>query len=150
MSVISTWAMSVAGISMLAVLIDLILPSGQTKKYIKGVFALIVVIVVITPIFNLFKANFKTSDIFEENAIIIQEDFVYEINQDRLNKLESMIVEDLNQQGVSNISLILNANIFTTDLIVDAVFVSTENVVIFKNLEHKDIKEIVIKSIKNI
>ncbi|MBO4412852.1 MAG: stage III sporulation protein AF, partial [Clostridia bacterium] len=57
MNVISTWVLSVAGISMLAVLVDLILPLGQTKKYIKGVFALIVVVVVITPIFNLFKSN---------------------------------------------------------------------------------------------
>ena len=62
MGVISAWVLSVAGISMLAVLIDLILPTGQTKKYIKGVFALIVVVVVITPIFDLFKSTSDTTN----------------------------------------------------------------------------------------
>ena len=148
MGTISTWVLSVAGISVLSVLVDLILPLGQTKKYIKGVFALIVVVVVITPIFDLFKSNFKATDIFEENAVVIQEDFVYQINQDRLNKIEDMIISSLKEEGVADVNLILNANIFAEDLVVGAVFVDLQNACISENLQHKDIKEIIIKNVQ--
>ena len=76
MNSISAWVLSVAGISVLGVLIDLILPSGQTRKYVKGVFAFIVVLVIITPLPKLLGGEYRAEDIFEEDAIIIQDDFI--------------------------------------------------------------------------
>lgn len=147
MNSISAWVLSVAGISILGVLIDLILPSGQTRKYVKGVFAFIVVLVIITPLPKLLGGEYRAEDIFEEDAIIIQDDFIYEVNRDRLTKIEDMIESDLKETGLCGVEIQLNANIFTSNMTIDAVFVNLKNLVITENLQHKDINEIVIKSV---
>ena len=147
MNSISTWVLSVAGISIIGVLIELILPIGKTKKYVKGVFAFIVVLVIITPLPKLFGGEYRVEDIFEEDAIIIQEDFIYEINRDRLEKIEAMIESDLLEKGYKNIDIQLNANIFTNNMSIDAVFVDLSDLVISENLQHKNINDIVIESV---
>lgn len=144
---ISGWIMSVAGICILGVLVDLVLPNGQTKKYIKGIFAFIVVFVIISPIPSLLNKEFSVDDIFEEDAIVIQEDFIYQINNERLENIENMIKLDLKEQGVENVELILSANIFTNDMVIEAVFVDLSRVVLNEKLEHIDINELVAKSI---
>ena len=141
MTSVSTWVLSVAGICVLGVLVELMLPAGQTKKYIKGIFSFVVVLIVISPLPALFKKDFKAEDIFEENAIVIQEDFVYEINNKRLEKLEKLIETDLNDIGFLNANVKLNANIFTIDLKIDAVFVDLRNAVIDEKIQHIDIEE---------
>lgn len=147
MNGISSWIMAVVGISVLGVLVDLIMPDGQTKKYIKGVFAFIVVLVIISPLPSLLNKEFSINDIFEENAIVIQEDFVYQVNRDRLETLENMIEADLKEQGISNVSVKISANIFTNKMKIEAVFVDLSQVVINQNLEHIDINELVAKSV---
>ncbi len=147
MNGISSWIMAVVGISVLGVLVDLVMPDGQTKKYIKGVFAFIVVLVIISPLPSLLNKEFSINDIFEENAIVIQEDFVYQVNRDRLETLENMIEADLKEQGISNVSIKISANIFTNKMKIEAVFVDLSQVVINQNLEHIDINELVAKSV---
>ena len=147
MNSISAWVLSVAGICVLGVLVELMLPAGQTKKYIKGIFSFVVVLIVISPLPAFFKKDFKAEDIFEENAILIQEDFVYEINNKRLEKLENLILTDLKEIGIDNAGVKLNANIFTTDLVIDAVFVDLRESVIDEKISHIDIEEDVISSV---
>ncbi len=147
MNGISSWIMAIVGVSVLGVLVDLVMPNGQTKKYIKGIFAFIVVLVIISPLPNLLNKNFSIDDIFEEDAIVIQEDFVYQVNRDRLETLENMIVADLKEQGVGNITVNISANVFTNKMKIEAVFVDLSQVVINQNLEHIDINELVAKSV---
>lgn len=148
MSGISAWVMAIAGVCVLGVLVDLILPNGQTKKYIKGIFAFVVVLVVVSPLPSLFNKDFSLSNIFkEDDAMIIQEDFIFKVNKDRIESLENMIEADLSEQGASEIKVTLSANIFTDKLKIDAVFVDLSRMVLSSNLEHKDINELVIKSV---
>ena len=147
MNGISSWTMAVAGICVIGVLVDLILPNGQTKKYIKGVFAFIVVLVIISPLPSILKKEFTIEDIFEENSIVIQEDFIYQVNKNRLETLENMIVSDLEEKGIHNISIIISANIFTSEMKIDTVFVDLSQIVINENIEHIDINELVVNSI---
>lgn len=147
MNGISSWIMAIVGVSVLGVLVDLVMPNGQTKKYIKGIFAFIVVLVIISPLPNLLNKNFSIDDIFEEDAIVIQEDFVYQVNRDRLETLENMIVVDLKEQGIGNITVNISANVFTNKMKIEAVFVDLSQVVINQNLEHIDINELVAKSV---
>lgn len=147
MNSISSWVMAVAGICVLGVLVELVLPNGQTKKYIKGIFAFIVVLVIISPLPSILKKEFSIDDIFEEDAIIIQEDFIYQVNKNRLETLENMVVTDLEEQGIKGVSIIINANIFTNQMKIDTVFVDLSHVVINENMEHIDINELVANSI---
>ena len=53
----------------------------------------------------------------------------------------------MKEQGISNISIKISANIFTNKMKIEAVFVDLSQVVINQNLEHIDINELVAKSV---
>lgn len=146
MSEISAWIMSVAGISILSVIVDLIMPNGQTKKYIKGIFAFVIVLVVISPLPSLINKNFKIDDIFQDK-INIQENYVYEVNRIKIENLEESILKDLSNSGLKGVNININANIFTTDLEINTIFVDLSQVVINPNLQHIDINELIKSSI---
>lgn len=45
----SAWLLSIVGVVSLGVLIEIIMPEGEHSKYIKGIFSLIVVFVIVAP-----------------------------------------------------------------------------------------------------
>lgn len=51
------WVVTVAGIAILSVLCDVILPEGQTRKYVKTVFGVVVSLVIIQPVIGLFSTG---------------------------------------------------------------------------------------------
>ena len=51
------WVVTVAGIAILSVLCDVILPEGQTRKYVKTVFGIVVSLVIVQPLIGLFDGN---------------------------------------------------------------------------------------------
>lgn len=52
------WLMSIVGVVAIGVLLDILLPSGEINKYIKGVFGIVVVFVIIIPLPKLVKGDF--------------------------------------------------------------------------------------------
>lgn len=62
------WVLSVAGIAILSVLADIILPNGSCRKYIKTVIGVVVTLVVAQPIFSLFGGNGFIADYREKQS----------------------------------------------------------------------------------
>lgn len=62
------WVLSVAGIAILSVLADIILPNGSCRKYIKTVIGVVVTLVVAQPVFSLFGGNGFLSDYREKQS----------------------------------------------------------------------------------
>lgn len=52
------WVVTVAGIAILSVLCDVILPEGQTRKYVRTVFGIVVTLVIVQPIVGLLDGDF--------------------------------------------------------------------------------------------
>ena len=55
MSSFSVWVLSIAGICVLSVLVELVLPEGQTRKYIKAIFSFFVIVVIVAPLPKIVK-----------------------------------------------------------------------------------------------
>mgnify|MGYP005805768403 FL=1 len=56
-STLSAWILSIAGVVLLSVLVELILPSGSMSKYIKGIFVFIIMFVILSPVPTLLNQN---------------------------------------------------------------------------------------------
>ena len=91
----SAWILSIAGVCMMSVVVDLVLPSGQTAKYIKNIFGYIIVLVIIWPLPSIVKGNFDFGSIFESQEIVLQEDFIYQVNRDKLTSIEKLLEEQI-------------------------------------------------------
>ena len=147
---ISTWILSIAGIICISVIVELILPEGQMNKYIKGIFSFIVILVIIMPIPKLIGSNFDFSNILNyENSVNVDEDYIYQLNLNKLNLLKEDIESEINIHGYENVSVYINCNIFENKMNFKSITVDLNSLVISENAEHKDITKIK-KDITNI
>lgn len=140
MSAISSWVISIAGICLLSVLMDLIMPDGKMGSCIKSVFSYAIALVVILPLPNVFKNEFSIDDIFSETDFEIQDSYIYNVNQARLDKWTECINDDLTNQGIYGVVVSISANIFEVNMVVDAVYVDLYNVVISDENKNINIK----------
>lgn len=152
-SSISSWILSIAGIITLSILIELILPDGQINRYIKGVFSFVVVFVIISPVPKLLNKDFDYSQIFNYGEEIqVDENYIYQLNLDKINSLKEDIEEKISSQGYKNVVIYINADIFENNLSFKSISVDLSSLVISNNAEHIDISKIkkhIVSIIKN-
>ena len=90
----SAWLMSIVGVVALGVLLEIMLPDGKISKYIKGIFSLAVVLIIITPLPKFLLSDFGFDKIFDSDKYQYDSTFVEqtarernEIRQERVKKL---------------------------------------------------------------
>ena len=96
------WVVTVAGIAILAVLCDIILPDGQTRKYIKTVIGVIVTIVMIQPIINFANGSFSTDKNLSSDYsnVEIQQSYLDMVDEKQLATKIITVQDILNAHGV--------------------------------------------------
>ena len=146
MSAISAWILGIVGVVVLSIIVDLVMPNGSTSKFIKNIFAFVIVIVILSPIVSfLSKKDIKLEDIFENKNITIQEEFLSSVNQKILNKLQKELENDIEEFGISGVQVGLKANIFEEELNIEQVSIDLKKCVIDENISHIDIKTSILK-----
>ena len=149
MEALSTWVLSIAGVAVLTVLVDLILPEGQTNKYVKSIFSFVMVVIIISPLPNIFNGNFDISQIFESGETQLQDDYIYQLNRNRLDTLEKQILKNLEEKGIDGVSINVSANIFSYNMEIENVFVDLYHMVITAKDKNIDFKQEIKKSVRN-
>lgn len=143
LSEISKWILSIAGIICASVIIEFVLPEGQMNKYIKSVLSFIIVFVILMPIPKLLGKEFEYSNIFNyENNIQIDEDYLYQLNLDKINALKQDIENEILDHGYKNVKVYISADIFASQMQYKTINVDLSNLVITENAEHNDITKI--------
>lgn len=96
------WIYSILAIILLTTIISIIVPDGKLGKMIKGIFALIVMLVIISPIMSF--SSFNTDSLINNTQIdgSIQDSFLNFINENKTQNLENEILESFNKIGVKN------------------------------------------------
>ena len=146
---LSNWILSIAGIICLSVVVELILPDGQMNRYIKGIFSFIVVLVILLPIPKLLNKNFNISDILDGSWIEVDQDYLYQLNLDKINLVKEQVEEEISKHGYQNVKVYINCDIFDNAMQFKSITVDLTSLVITENAEHKDITKIK-KDITNI
>lgn len=101
------WVVTVAGIAIISVLCDVILPEGQTRKYIKTVIGIVVTLVMIRPLINLFNGSSFSSDTNSDTSVSIQQSYL-DMVEDKQVDLQSVKVKNiLNARGISVQSVVV-------------------------------------------
>lgn len=140
---ISKWILSIAGIVCASVIIELVLPDGQMNKYIKGILSFVIVLVIILPLPKLLGSEYDYSNIFNyENNIEVDEDYLYQLNLDKINALKGDIESEILDQGYKNVEIYISADIFENQMNYRSINVDLTRLVISENAEHNDITKI--------
>lgn len=148
MNDVASWLLSIAGVTVLSVLVDVILPNGQTNKYIKGIFAFCMILVIISPIPKLLDKDFDFDKIIIAEDIAIDEEFIYQNNRDKLNLIKSQIESELQEVGLNDVYITVNGDIFDKQMKIQNVFVDLSLLVISGDAEHINIEKTVKQAVR--
>ncbi len=89
------WVLTVAGIAVLAVICDIILPDGSTRKYIRTVIGIIVTLVMLQPIVKFVGSSVVVDDSgLKESDVQIQQSYL-DMVEDKEIKSNLKVVKDI-------------------------------------------------------
>ena len=129
------WVVTVAGIAILSVLCDVILPEGQTRKYVKTVFGVVVTLVIVQPLIGLF----NDSDWFS-------------FSSDSVDGIQEQYIESVDNRQNRNIADSLKLLLEYKDISVGSITVSNIEKSVTLQLEesyskqHEDIVRVAVSS----
>lgn len=146
---IINWILSIVGIVLISVLVEIILPSGEMQKYIKSVFAIFIVFVMIYPIVNIDidKIDFNKF-IYNETSTILNENYLKNYNEEYKNSLQNIVEKQLENNGFLNVNVEILYNMSANDFEIEKVKLNAKNLVINTNSVHidkyKEMREVVV------
>lgn len=135
------WLLNIVGVVFIGVLLDIILPDGKTNVFIKHIFSVFILYVILNPINNLITSNLN----LKVDEIVVQENYIYETNIKKVESLQNLIVEKLSEQNISDVSVIVSANVFNESFNINAIYVDATRC---KNVNTENIKQIILNNVK--
>lgn len=91
------WIMSIVGVICLGILLEIMLPEGQTAKYVKGAFSLLIVFVIAAPLPNLLNKDWKLD--YDASQFQVDEEYVNTTYAFYADSLKGDAVKLLAQNG---------------------------------------------------
>lgn len=126
-NILSSWVLSILGIVIILLLVEIILPKGKLLKMVKSVLAIFSIFVVISPIKNLI----TTIDLsLISNDFVIDENFLEKRDNEKLEVYKSKIEKDLNDNGFLNVYIDFETVFESKETIIKNLFVDLRDLVI--------------------
>ena len=140
------YILSILGIVVAGVFIDIIIPSGTINKYIRGIYSIFVVAVLVSPVVKLLNKSQDFSITYEEYNI--NENLLKYIYTMRCQSLETNLENALKEEGFANVDIILNFSIENNELKYNLCNVNLKNLVITPDKQHINKYEFIRKVVK--
>lgn len=70
----SAWLLSIVGVVTLGILLQIVMPKGQTTKYVRGAFSLLVIFVIVSPLTDIGGSAFDFN--FDDKTYSIDQTFL--------------------------------------------------------------------------
>lgn len=141
----TSYILSVLGIVIAGVFIDVILPSGSISKYIKGIYSIFVVAVLISPITKLLDKDFK----FNYTQIQTDEKLLTYIYNNRTSAQEIEIEQYFEQEGFKGIDICFKYSIENDMIKYNACEINLKNLAINADKQHINKYEFIKSTIIN-
>ena len=100
----SGWLIGIVGVVSLGVLIEVLLPEGENSKYIRGIFSIIVIFVIISPLPKLAKGDYIDGFTSSTGEVEIDESYYQNVKDDMQTKVRENIKDKLQNAGYNDLS----------------------------------------------
>lgn len=143
MSAVSSWVLTIVGVIIITVIVEITMPDGNINKYIKGILVIFTVFVMVSPITNLnIFESIKNSDY----DIKLDDSYLGDVNSQIANEYKIIIESKLKTNGYENVTVDIDLK-DDEKLEIDAVFVYLYDLVLKSNDEsiniYNNIKSII-------
>ena len=150
LSGVISWLISIVGIVLIGILVDIILPEGSMQKYIKSIFSIFVVFVMMYPIINMdiSKIDFNKF-IYNDSSITLNDRYLDSFNKSYKKSLEELTEKQLETKGFMNVDVEILYIMLKNKFEIQKVILNAQNLVINNEAVHidkyKEMKNIVIR-----
>ena len=124
------YIMTLLGVILLSVLIDIILPNGSTSKYISGMFAIFVIFVIITPVVNWVKNDYKLTDYMTSSEIELNDKLLKNMYISQINALEEDLSTELANNGYEGVVIDIQFKVVAESVEIERILVDITKLVI--------------------
>lgn len=152
----SNWIVSIVSVVILMVMLDLFMSEGETKKYIKGIMAIVIIAVIIAPLPKVLKRDYTINDVFGnedyiEKEIKADESFLFRFYIAQYAKKEMDIQKLLAHQGLKGCIAKINIAYDENSLIIITnVLITMDNTVITEDIKNININEMIYETVQSI
>ena len=124
----NSWILSIVGIVCLGVIVDIFIPEGQTNKYIKSIFSLLIVFVIISPLPKFLNNGLDFNSIINNVNTEIDLNFISNVNKQKTDAIKTMLIEKLENEKIQVNSIELTSNYMQEDFEILSIFVDISNI----------------------
>ncbi len=135
----SGYILGVLGVVIAGVIIDVVIPSGSINKYIKSIFSIFVIVVLVAPVVK-FVNNFKGIEL-DTNNLKPDEKLLNFIYKSKVISKEVDIEKELDDEGLSGVDIKLQFTIENNELKINSCIVILKNMTNNSDNQHIDIYE---------
>lgn len=132
MSGISSWILSITGIIVVTLLVEIILPNGKTNKLIKSIIGIFSIFVIISPLKKFDIDSLDLTAVFQ-SEIKIDTNFIDNRNKEKIVAYEKLIEDTLTQNGYKNTIILLKGAFDGEKLIFENAFVDLRDLVLLED-----------------
>ena len=141
------YVLSVLGIVVAGVIIDVIIPSGQINKYIKSIYSIFVVAVLLSPLIKIVNGSKKIE--FTYTNFEMDQSLIEYINEQKVENLQKTISQNLYENGFKNVDILINYSINDNIITYNSCIVNLKNLAIDDNVQHINKYEFIKDTIKS-
>ena len=142
------WIISIVSVVLITSIVCLILPQGKMGKFVKNIFSILTMLVIIKPLIYLKNGNFNFEQ-FAGSDIVIQADFLNYIYQKRVDEQTKICLKIIEENGVKNAKVDINFEIENQDIKIKLVQINLQDSVIISDKGHIDIKEEIVAEVSS-
>lgn len=142
----SGYILSILGVVIVGVLVDIVVPSGTINKYIKSIYAIFVLAVILSPVIK-FLSNSHDINV-NITGYKINEDLMNYINTNKIKSIETNIENKLKDEGFDGIDIKINYSIESNELMINSCTVNMQNLVITSDKQHINKYEFIIEVVR--
>ncbi|MCM1043837.1 MAG: stage III sporulation protein AF [Corallococcus sp.] len=142
------WAISVVGIILLTVLCDVVVPDGETNKYIKTVTSLIAVFVMLSPLPKLLNGDVDLDVIFPETSVAngIQNNYLEYVKKENCENTIRICTTAIEKEGICNAQITVTIG---TTMALEHIDVDLSEAIFNKDMSAEHCAQIVKKAISS-
>lgn len=141
------YILSILGIVILGIVIDIIVPNGSINKYIKSIYSVFVLAVILTPLLKIvnnqdFSLNYQEYEI--DQSIL---NYIYST---RADNAEESIISMLEDNGFNGVVINLQFSSENNEFRYNSCNINLENMVIDEDKQHINSYEFITEAVRSI
>lgn len=127
MEFLASYILSIVGIILVGIVVDLMLVDGQVKKYVQSIYVLFVVFTIVAPL-PTFITNIKRGDFsFDTATVEIDKNYLNVIKSQKDSAFSTAIERAFSEEGYNQIEVTIVSNMDNSEYTIDKICIDISN-----------------------